>query len=187
MRMAPFRSAHVLFALVVVLEAHSVGAETPKIVQDAASASVTNLQVLSPGENESSLRWASWMTGSQPGPHAVWLALLLREHKTPRTVWSTSRADGYLPKIDMIFNWQYSGKPTLLFTYQMGAEAQELELYGLDASNNPILIGRASAAAFFPAYRGEFFIDAQGLLNESDACLFFDRTTPKLISKGCPY
>ncbi len=68
----------------------------------------------------------------------------------------------------------------------MGAAAQELELYGLNTDGAPTLIGNASAAAFFPAYHGAFFIQANGSLNDPVTCLFFEPAPPKLMSKECP-
>lgn len=180
------RAALALLMLSISLGMSPGRAEVPKIVLDAASATVTELQVIGPGETRSPLRWATWMTGVQPGPHAVWLALLRRDQGHSTAVWSTTRADGYLPKVRLLTNWPYQGRPTLLFTYQMGAEAEELELYGLTPEGSPLLLGMASAAEFFPIYRGGFFIEAQGLLHDPRTCLRFDAAQGKLWRGGCP-
>jgi hypothetical protein len=161
-------------------------AAVPKIVRDAVSAPVTELQVIGSGEEGSTLRWATWMAGTPPGPHEVGLALLRRGRTQSVTVWSVARTDGYLPTIRIVFNWYYSGKPTLMFTYQMGAGAEELELYGLKSNGTPILLGKASAVIFFPIYRDTFFIEARGASDEPKTCLFFDPSHAKLISKECP-
>jgi hypothetical protein len=186
MRAAALRSAYVLLALVFALGTRLACADVPKIVHDAASASVSELQVIGTGEERSVLRWATWMSGTQPGRRAVWLALLRREPTASVTLWSAARADGYLPKITTVSNWYYSEKPTLMFTYQMGAGAEELELYGLNTNDMPVLLGKASAAIFFPLYHDAFFIEAQGAFDEPATCLFFDSMHSKLISKECP-
>jgi hypothetical protein len=180
------RTATALLMLSISLGISPGRAEVPRIVLDAASAAVTELQIIGPGETGSPLRWATWMAGAQPGPHAVWLALLRRDQGKSTAVWSASRVDGYLPRIRLLTNWAYRGEPTLLFTYQMGAEAEELELYGLTSKGSPLLLGTASAAEFFPIYRDGFFIEAQGLLHEPRTCLRFDAAQGKLWRGGCP-
>lgn len=186
MKAVTVRSAYVLLTLVFALGTRPACADVPKIVRDAASASVSELQVIGTGEEKSVLRWATWMSGTQPGRRAVWLALLRREPAASVTLWSAARADGYLPKIATVYNWYYSGKPTLMFTYQMGAADEELELYGIGSNDTPILLGKASAAIFFPIYHDAFFIESQGDLDEPATCLFFDSANSKLISKECP-
>ena len=104
MRAAAFRPAYALLALAIALGTWTARADVPKIVRDAVSASVTELQVIGSGDEGASLRWATWMSGTQPGPHEVWLALLRRGRTAPVTVWSTARTDGYLPKIRIVFN-----------------------------------------------------------------------------------
>ena len=186
MRVAALRPVCALFVLTVVLGTPPARADVPKIVLDAASAPVSELQVIGDGSESSDLRWATWMSGTQPVSNQVWLALLRRQRAASVTVWSTARTEGYLPRILVVTNWQYSGKPTLMFTYQMGAEAEELELYGLDANNTPVLLGHSSAAIFFLRYHDTYFIEARGLLLEPTTCLFFDRARARLATKECP-
>jgi hypothetical protein len=186
MRAAAFRPAHALFALAIVFGPWPARADVPRIVRDAVSASVTELQVIGLGDEGSALRWATWVAGTEPGRRAVWLALLRRGRGAPVTMWSATRADGYLPKIQIVFDWYYSGKPTLMFTYQMGAGAEELELYGMKTGDTPVLLGKASAVIFFPIYHDAFFIEAQGALDEPTTCLFFEPAHAELVSKDCP-
>jgi hypothetical protein len=186
MKTVMLRSACVLLTLAFGLGTRPAFADVPKIVRDAVSAPVSELQVIDTGGEGAALRWATWMSGTQPGSNQVWLALLRREPAAAVELWSAARVDGYSPKITIVYSWYYSGRPTLMFTYQMGAEAEELELYGLNTNDIPVLLGKSSAVTFFPLYHDVFFIEAQGLLLEPTTCLFFDSTNSKLISKKCP-
>jgi len=84
-------------------------------------------------------RWATWSDSSQEGS-SVNLMLLMKTKKHVVITWGVNKQDAYEPTLNRIVNWQFGQHPILAFTYRLGAQAQQVELYGLDEKNRPLLL-----------------------------------------------
>lgn len=178
--------AILLLPLALALGPAARGEEVPPSVREAAAAPISNLQVLPDTSEISTLRWATWMSGQKADTNAVWIALLRRGRTGAVSLFSAHHKHGYEPKIEILYNWHYAGRPTVAFTWKMGAGATELELYGLDHADKPVLLGEADAVRFLPRYHQDFYLEAYQGPNDPKTCLFFDREKPELVSRDCP-
>jgi len=87
-------------------------------------------------DKDQELRWATWGKRSKHGPSIV-LALLKKTKKGVSVLWSIEKLDGYEPAIKRIPSWRYGRHPVLALTFQYGALAAQVELYGLDEKERP--------------------------------------------------
>jgi hypothetical protein len=148
---------------------------------------LVDLQLLGATNDPAPLRWESWATPALDHAHAgdAHLALFRRDAGGARLEWSTVRPDGYQPTLYVATNWAYSGRPVLLFSYRMGAAAEELELWGLDLQDRPTLLDRVEAATFdYRSWRG-LTIEAVGH-PEPPLCWTFETGNAKLVASACP-
>jgi hypothetical protein len=107
----------------------------------AASTQIGGLSIIRVSEDAGSrLRWAAWSERESRQAQIVHLALIALRDGRSVPVWSVARPDSYEPTIQRAWSWQYNGNPVLLFTYQEGAAAETLEVYGLDERGRPILL-----------------------------------------------
>ncbi len=72
---------------------------------------------------------------------SVVLALIKKVKNGTSLVWSIGRRDGYEPDIIRISDWRYGQHPLMAFTFQYGAAAEQVELYGIDSKNIPVKVG----------------------------------------------
>ncbi len=89
-------------------------------------------------------RWAVWSDGA-PGDMTTRLALL--SVKDAKRVWSMAWPHAYGPTLRPTPEWSFDGQPVLAVTFQYGAAAQELELYGLDRDHRPVHLAEKLANA----------------------------------------
>jgi hypothetical protein len=115
-------------------------------LQGTAFASAGELHVIGVDEgSDSPLRWAAWDERLQQRSTAR-LALMHApgQQQTPPVM--VERQDAYAPSMVRLHAWRYGAHPVLAWTYQYGAAAQTLELYGLDSQDRPVLLGQMSGA-----------------------------------------
>lgn len=90
-------------------------------------------------DGDKNWRWATWSDSSKEGS-AVNLMLLMKVKKNVVITWGVNKQDAYEPMIIRIVNWRFGQHPIVAFTYRLGAQAQQIELYGLDEKNRPLLL-----------------------------------------------
>ncbi|PZN71649.1 MAG: hypothetical protein DM484_25870 [Candidatus Methylumidiphilus alinenensis] len=112
------------------------------ILEKIAFSHLDDLQIIGADtENDKYWRWAAWSESSENGP-SVKLALLNHKTKNVDIKWYSDKQDAYGPVITRVVNWRHGQHPILVLTYRQGAEAQQVELYGLDEKNRPLLLDK---------------------------------------------
>lgn len=96
-------------------------------------------------DDDRNLRWVTWSDRSEQGSTAR-LAVVGNSSQGSNTLSSVERRDAYAPSIVRAHPWNYGKHPVLAWTYQYGAAAQTLELYGLDDKNQLVKLDEASGA-----------------------------------------
>lgn len=96
-------------------------------------------------DDDQQLRWITWGERSEQSSTAR-LAVVSNSAQGPNTLSSVERRDAYAPSIVRAHPWRYGKHPVLAWTYQYGAAAQTLELYGLDDKEQLVKLDEASGA-----------------------------------------
>jgi len=129
----------------------SVRTVNEPVLKKLPLSSCDDLHVLRVYPPDTGLRWVTWGTSRNRNGNinvkmsmAVKLALLKKSGKGSVLICSVERKDAYNPKIKWIYSWRYGKYPVLAFTYLYGALAEEIELYGLDSNDQPVLLGQES-------------------------------------------
>lgn len=141
----------VLFLCVHIACAAAPVAEPADIVMNEALKSI----VFSPAgelhifgvdkDDDRQLRWITWSDRSDQSSIAR-LAVVANSAQGPKTISSVERRDAYAPSIVRAHPWRYGKHPVLAWTYQYGAAAQTLELYGLDDKDQLVKLDEVSGA-----------------------------------------
>ena len=175
-----------LFTWASAVQSATLGPE-PTVAQ-AVGANIASLQILSPtGDGSSDLRRATWVPPPVGGERTegTRLALYRRTARGARRVWETVRPESYEPFLHIVYHWQFLGRPLLLFTYQLGAGVQDLELFGLDAQDRPKLLDHVEADIFDIRAVDGFIIEGHNHPEPSD-CWTFSPEAAKLKPISCP-
>jgi hypothetical protein len=120
--------------------ANGQSASMPQIVTKEAF-STDGLHIIGvDSDNDQQLRWATWGNRSKHGMSIV-LALLKKTQNGVSILWSREKHHSYEPHLTRLTSWRYGQHPILALTYRYGALAEQVELYGLDAKNQPVKLG----------------------------------------------
>ena len=96
-------------------------------------------------------RWAVWSDGA-PGDTTTRLALLSIDGARAMPVWRAVWPHAYSPALRPTPEWSFGGRALLAVTFQYGASAEALELYGLDGATSPVrLVEKLSNAVGWTA------------------------------------
>jgi hypothetical protein len=112
------------------------------------------------------LRWAAWSdrTASSGSVRLV----LFDSRKTPaEPVWAKAWPDAYDPQFVQVAPWAHAGHPVYALTMHFGAEAQQVDLIGLDAAGKPVILSEKLGAAI-------------GLVLEAEKAAVIVYQTPKV-------
>jgi hypothetical protein len=112
--------------------------ESYRILRSVAFSSLNELQIIGADvDSDKSLRWAVWSEYAAQGM-MVKLALVKNTATGPVVLHALERKGAYEPTITRITDWRHGKHPVLAFTYHQGAAAEQVELIGLDTSNQPV-------------------------------------------------
>jgi hypothetical protein len=134
------------------------------------------------------LHWAAWGEG-KAGSQTVRLALVNSLYGG-RALWAMSWPDAYGPGLRPTPEWSFAGHPLLALTMQFGAAAEQIDLYGLDAKNQPVRLAEELGAAI------GWSVDATGNLvlivysmpasTLVPACFGWNSSANQLTLEACP-
>lgn len=118
----------------------AVPGEDNRILKSVAFSDMSELHIIGADvDNDENLRWAVWSQTSAQGM-VVKLALIKKTAGKPIVLGTVSHKDAFEPDIKRVVQWRYGKHAILAFTYHTGAAAQQVELYGLDEKNQPVLL-----------------------------------------------
>jgi hypothetical protein len=136
-----------------------------------------------------SMRWAAWGEGPA-GSQTVRLALLDTAATSTTALWAMAWPDAYGAALRPTPEWQFAGHQLMAITMQFGAAAEQVDLYGLGAKNQPVRLAEKLGAAI------SWAVDSSGDLiliiystPESalvPACFGWNPATSQLAPANCP-
>ena len=133
--------------------------------QVARAASMAPLTITEAGDG-TGLHWAAWLD-QIASSRSVHLALFDGGKTPAQAVWSRAWADAYDPQFIQVAPWSHAGLPVYALTLRFGAEAQQVDLVGLDAAGKPALLAEKLGAAI-------------GLVLEAEKAVVIVYQTPKV-------
>ena len=86
--------------------------------------------------SDTDLRWAAW-SNATGASRWVRLALFNMRKSPAEAVWSQTWPDAYDPRLVAMTPWVHAGHPVYALTLRFGAEAEQVDLIGLDADGKP--------------------------------------------------
>ncbi|AKL11106.1 TPA: hypothetical protein I8271_000938 [Kluyvera intermedia] len=136
-----------IFALAFIASAAVQASENkkPDVINRIMAEPVHNLSLMD-ADPQGTLRWVVWQEG-QADSRASYLALYQQAKGVASPVWSTSWSDAWAPALYSLSEWRWQGNALLAVTLQFGAAAGQVELYGLDAKNQPVQLAEKTAAS----------------------------------------
>ncbi len=112
--------------------------ENDRLLMEVAFSALGELHVIGADiDADKTLRWATWSETTSQGV-SVKLAILESNQKGLILSVCLEKQDAFEPDIRRITNWRYGKHPVLALTYRQGAEAELVELYGLDNDKRPV-------------------------------------------------
>nr|WP_294548904.1 hypothetical protein [uncultured Rhodopila sp.] len=151
-----------------------------------ASEKFGNLSIVDAQLPNRSLAWAAWDTG--PGAQRkVHLALLTRKKTPTRVLWSRSWDESFQPAVTVLPGWQYDRNPMLALTFQQGAAAESLLIFGINNEGLPVAVAQRDAAVveLRSVGRGEFIIMNGSGSSPARECLVWNEGERQIASTAC--
>ena len=112
-------------------------------VTELAKAPFETLTMI-PADSEKQLRWIAWSETADNRPTSY---LALFAGHTGTVAWQADWPDAYSPSVREVTQWRYAGRPVTALTVSFGAAAEQVDLYGLDASNRPVRLAERLGVA----------------------------------------
>jgi hypothetical protein len=135
------------------------------------------------------LRWAAWGDGPA-GSQTVRLALLDPAPSSTMALWATAWPDAYGAALRPTPEWQFAGHQLMAITMQFGAAAEQIDLYGLDARNQPVRLAEKLGAAIGWAVdsSGDLVLIVYSMPDSAlvPACFGWNPATSQLAPANCP-
>ncbi len=139
-----FLSAHLMCATAATPDSASVALSEP--LKNVVFSPVAELHIIGVDKDDDrQLRWVTWGERTDQSSIAR-LMVVSNSAQSPNTLSSVERRDAYAPAIVRAHPWRYGKHPVLAWTYQQGAAAQTLELYGLDDKDQLVKLDEVSGA-----------------------------------------
>jgi hypothetical protein len=116
------------------------------------------------------------------------LALFYNQKNKSKKVWETSWPETYQPKIDVFRQWIWHGNPVIAVFLQLGAGYQQIKLYGLDASNQPVRLDEKEATESSWGIANDktvLVLYQASPVQLTPECYGWNQQAAKLVSKAC--
>lgn len=139
MKKIKYNALSSLMFCLFMIAVSSASADNSQVIKNFISPTLSELHIIGVDVNsDKHLYWAAWCEESKQGT-LINLALLSSTSSTEPNI-ILKKQDAYEPTITRIDNWKYKQHPILALTYQQGAAAKQIELYGLDNKDSPRLL-----------------------------------------------
>jgi hypothetical protein len=140
-----FAALAVLAAALIAGTAAGAPAKPDAAIAVIAAAPIKDLTVAD-AYPAGELRWLLWSDGAA-ADRAVHLALYRRAGGAAVQTWANGWRGAYDPALRQIEDWRYAGHPVSAVTMQRGAATAQLDLYGLNAADEPVRLAEKSATS----------------------------------------